>query len=142
MGELFPPKSRLAAKIGRFSYRRMDFGDLQGQVVRVIFHQVPCIGGQLALHMVNERGGAEKGELFVSPKADSQEMVKADKVVHVRMGDEDVANFQDFPREEGMEIAHIEKQGPPIKHEFDVNPRIAEGIMNRLWMKQGLHGQW
>jgi len=120
----------------------MDFGDLQREVVGVVFDQVPCIGGQLIPYMINERGGAEQRELFVSPKADSQEMVKADKVVHVGMGDEDVANFQDFPREEGMEIAHIEKQGPPIKHEFNINPRIAEGIMDWLWMKQGLHGQW
>ena len=92
--------------------------------------------------MVDERGGAEEGELFVSPKADSQEMVKTYKMVHVGMGDEDVANFQHFSRGKGMEIAHIEKEGPSIKHEFDINPRVAEGIMDGLCMKQGLHRRW
>ena len=117
----------------------MDFGDLQGQVIRVIFYQVPCIGGQLIPHMVNERGGTEKAELFVSPKRDSQEVVEADKVIHVGMGDEDVADFEDFPRGKGVKIAHVEKEGPPVKHELNINPGITEGIMDRLWMKQGFH---
>jgi hypothetical protein len=62
-------------------------------------------------------------------------MVKADKVVHMGMRDEDVANFQDLPRREGMKIAHIEKEGPFIKHELHIYSRVAEGIVDRLWMK-------
>ncbi len=89
--------------------------------------------------MVDERGRAEKGELFVSPKADSQKMIKADKVVHVGMGDEDMTDFQHFSRGKGVKVSHIEKEGPSIKHEFDINSRVAEGIMDRLCMKQGLH---
>jgi len=56
-------------------------------------------------------------------------------VVHVGMGDKDVANFQNLPRREGMKIAHIEKEAPSIKHELNKNPRITEGIMDLLRMK-------
>jgi hypothetical protein len=92
--------------------------------------------------MVNKRGGAEKGELFVSPKADSQKMIKADKVVHVGMGDEDVTDFQHFSRGKGVKVSHIEKEGPSIKHEFDIKPGVAKGIMDQLCMEQGFHGRW
>jgi hypothetical protein len=92
--------------------------------------------------MVNERGGAEKGEFFISPKADSEEMVKTDKVIHVGVGDEDVANLQHFAMGKGMEIAHIEKEGPSIKREFDIHSGVAEGIMDQLCMKQGCHRPW
>jgi hypothetical protein len=91
--------------------------------------------------LVDEGGGTKEGEFFVSAKADSQEMVKADTVVHVGMGDEDVADFQDFPRGKGMEIAHIEEEGPSLKHELHIHPWVAKGVMDGLWMKQGLHGQ-
>lgn len=80
--------------------------------------------------MVNERGRPKKGEFFISPKADSQEMVETDKVVHVGVGDEDVADFQYFSRGKGMKIAHIEKEGPSIKHEFDIHPWVAKGIVD------------
>jgi hypothetical protein len=91
--------------------------------------------------LVNEGGGAKEGELFVSAKTDSQEMVKADTVVHVSMGDEDVADFQDFPRGKGMKITHIEEEGPFLKHKLHIHPWVAERVMDGLWMKQGLHEQ-
>jgi hypothetical protein len=85
--------------------------------------------------MIKKRRRAEEGQFFVASKANSQEMVKADKVVHMGMRDEDVANFQDLPRREGMKIAHIEKEGSFIKHELHIYSRVAEGIVDRLWMK-------
>ena len=92
--------------------------------------------------MVNERGRAEKGEFFVSPKADTQKMIKADKVVHVGMGDEDVTDLQHFSRGKGVKVSHIEKEGPSIKHEFDIEPGVAKGTMDQLCMEQGFHGRW
>ena len=135
-----PSKAAAAVELGHHLAISVPFVHFEHQPLPP--DQVPGIPGQLPFHVLKEIGWAKDAEGFVSAEQDPDEGVKSYKVVHVGVGDEDVANLQHFAMGKGMEITHIEKESPSIKHEFDIHSGVAEGIMDQLCMKQRFHRPW
>jgi hypothetical protein len=78
-------------------------------------------------------------EYFVPAETNPHELVEADKMVDMGMGDEDVAHSQQFPRGEKGEVTYIEEDCPPIEKEIDIETRVAKRAVDKGGMKEGLH---
>ena len=80
-------------------------------------------------------------EDLVPAEEDAQQGVEPREVVHMRMRHERMAHPQELPRRERMQIAEIEEQSPAVEQEIDVQPRIAEGIVDQPGMEERLHAE-
>jgi hypothetical protein len=56
-------------------------------------------------------------------------LIESYEMVHVRMRHEHVIDAQDFTRGEPAHIPNVEEYRPLAKEEFDLDPRITEGII-------------
>ena len=63
--------------------------------------------------------------MHVSSQADSQEMVKTDKMVHVSMRDENISDSEDLPGLKPVYLSDVEKNSFICVFEFYINPRIG-----------------
>jgi len=117
----------------------MEFGGDHGEVGGIALHQVPGIGGETVLHPGGETGRAEEVDPLFAPEAESQQMIEADEMVDVGMGDEDVGKPQDLAGRERHDVPQIEEERPPFVKEIDVECRIVEGAVNKDRMELGRH---
>ena len=137
-----PPESPAAAELGRSGPSvRVDLGRPHHEVALVVGHQVPGVGGELVLDLVDEPGWPEEVEDLVPSQEEPQQGVEPGEVVHVGVGDEGVAHLQDLPRGERGEVPEVEQQRPLLEEEVDVEPRIPERVVDQPGMEERLHGE-
>ena len=101
------------------------------EIVRVVFHQIPCIGRQFVFQLIEETGRTEQTEVLVPAKAQPEQMVKTDEMIHVGVGHKDVIDFQEFSRRQEMQIADIEKNRLPAVLAFNVDAGVSERIVDQ-----------
>ena len=58
-------------------------------------------------------------------------MIKTDEMVHVGMGNENIANLQEFTGRKDVDIAEVEKKGLPTILEVHIHTGIAKGIIDQ-----------
>jgi len=83
------------------------------EVVLVVFHEVPGIGPELALHVADEAGRPVEEQVFLATEADAQEVIKADEVIHVGVGDENPVELEDRSRRQRPDVPQVEEEGFP-----------------------------
>jgi hypothetical protein len=66
----------------------------------------------------------------VTAEANPQEIVKSDEMIHVGVGNKNVADFEKLPGIQPVNIAQIKKQGRAAVFKFNIDTGIAEGIVN------------
>ncbi len=108
-----------------------DLGDHQGEVRCIVPHQVPAVRRELVLDLVDEARRPEEVKALLPSQADAQKPVEAREVVHVGVGDEGVADAKQLARRKRRQVAKVEQQRPPFEHELQIEPRIAEGIVDQ-----------
>jgi hypothetical protein len=60
-------------------------------------------------------------------------------MVHVGVGNEDMADLEKFPGGQGAQVSQIEEDGPPLELEFDIDHRITLRAIDQLGMEAGIH---
>jgi hypothetical protein len=133
----FPAEPPAAVVTGGLPPGPPRFGDQEMKTVRVVLHEVPGVGPEFSFHVVHETGGAEQVHFLVPAEGDPEEMVEADEVVHVGMGDEGMGHFQDFSRGQGGEIPHVEEKGFFPVPQFQENPGISERVIDQVRVQHG-----
>jgi hypothetical protein len=62
-------------------------------------------------------------------------MVKANEVIHVGVGYEDVADLEGFARGEGVKVPQIEEEGALLEQKGDKEGWIVEGAVDQPGVK-------
>ena len=109
----------------------MQLRDADHEVRGIARDQVPGIGGQLVLDPVDEAGRAKQLEAQRPAEADAQQPVEPAEVVHVGVRDKDVADPQQLPRRQRVQVAKVEQQGAPAEAKVEIETRVAERIVDQ-----------
>ncbi len=91
------------------------------------------------LDPIDESRRPEQTQSTSSSQKNTQHLIESYEMVHVRMRHEHVIDAQDFTRGEPAHIPNVEEYRPLAKEEFDLDPRITEGIIQQLGMENGFH---
>ena len=91
------------------------------------------------LDAVEKAGRAEEVKALVPPEEDPQQGVEAGEVVHVGVRDEGVAHLQELARGERREVPEVEEKGAAVEMEVDVEPRVAERVVDQPGVEEGFH---
>jgi hypothetical protein len=75
--------------------------------------------------------------VFLPPEADAQQVIEADEVIHVGVGDEDVIDLEDHAGCKRLDIAQIEEQGFPAVSQIQVKGGVPEGIVDESGTEHG-----
>ena len=105
----------------------MNFGDLQDKRVVVVVHQVPGIAGKLTGHMVEKACRAEKRETDPSTQHMTQQAVEADKMIHMGVADEGMADFKKISGLQDLNVPEVEDEGTFLKQKGNKKTGISLG---------------
>src|SRR5512136_1559250 len=108
----------------------MHFRDMKSEIIGVVFHKIPGIGIDLILYLTVEAGGTKDGDVTVASQTHPEEIIESYKVIHVGVRNEDMIDLKKFSRAEIVKIPKIEKKRSPFMPEFEIYPRVAEGIID------------
>jgi hypothetical protein len=65
---------------------------------------------------------------------DSQQTVKAEEMVDMRVRDENVVQAMYLSRGQRRNIAEVEQDRTPFKQHFDVERRVSKSVIDEAWM--------
>jgi len=108
-GNRFGAEGRAAAIESGYPVVGGYFRNQQFEIVAIVFHEVPGVSLELAFDMKEKAGGAEEADPLVPSQADPQDRIEADKMIDMGVRDKDMPDFENFPGDEVMKIAEIEK---------------------------------
>ncbi len=128
--------AREAAGQGRCG---VQFGDVQDEAVAIAFYQVPAVAGQLAGQVVEKPLGAKQMQILVPAQQDAQDAVEPAKVVHVGVGYENVADFQDVAGRQRGNVPQVEQQGAITVAKGYEQDRVLEGAVDQSRKEAGAH---
>ena len=114
-------------------------GRLDDKDIRVPLNEVPIIGAQLVLDLVDETRRTIEAQLLISAQASPQQTVKAREVIHMGVRDKGVAHAKKITRRERRNIAQVEEHRPALKLEFQKQPRIPKGIVDKAGVNERRH---
>jgi hypothetical protein len=118
---------------------RVHLGHPEGKAVLVVIHQVPCVSGKPALHVFQEPPGAEKMQLPFPAQDQPQERIESDEVIHVGMGDEYMAELQQIPGRQGMDISQVEQTGAFTEEKGNKEAGVVKRTVHQPGMIGGAH---
>src|ERR1700730_16381297 len=95
----------------------INLRDNEHHVASVPVDQVPAIGLQLVADVVDKSFRAVQVDRFVAANEKPQQPIEADKMIDVRVGDEDMLEAQNFARTQGVDIAEVDQHGSPREQE-------------------------
>lgn len=76
----------------------LDFRCIDDERVLVLLYEVPGIGAQFGLDLLEKAGWAEQVNRLVTPEKEAKELIESDEMIHVHVGYEDMADLQKLPR--------------------------------------------
>jgi hypothetical protein len=118
----------------------VDFKNDQVKTGRVVFQQVPGIGGKMMFQMFDESRRPETGNDLLASQANPQQTIEPDEMIHMGMGYKKMGYPQDFSGLKVGYFSQIEKDRPPVKTDIDKQSRVSPGIIHQMGMKKRIHG--
>ena len=88
---------------------------------------------------IDQPGWTEDANDLLPAKQHSEELVEADEVVHVPVGDEHVADTEELARRQRREVAEIEHQGAWLRIRGRRKGPVAERIVDKLRIEVPRH---
>ena len=82
------------------------------------------------LDLRDEIRSTEQHQAGLASEQHTQQMIEARKVVHVRMRDKDMREAHQLARWQHGDVAEVEQQCSPLVTKIDIQPRIAEYIID------------
>jgi hypothetical protein len=111
---------------------RMNFRDMEGKIIGVVFDKIPGIGIDLVFYLTMKAGRAEDGDMAVTSQTYPEQIIESYEVIHMGMRNEDMIDLKKFSGTQIMKITQIKKNGGTSILEFYIYPRIAEGIIDQM----------
>ena len=66
---------------------------IDNERVLVFLYEVPGIRAQLCFDLFDKARRSEQMDLLVSPEKEAKELIESDEMIHVHVGDEDMADL-------------------------------------------------
>jgi len=98
--------------------------DIHRKDIRVVLHEVPVVGAEVGLDLLNKVGRSKEMNLLIPPEDKAEQGIKADRVIHVGVCYKHMAHLQEIPGGKLREVSQVEEQGPPFKQEGDKEPGV------------------
>jgi len=76
---------------------------------------------------------------LVASKHKPQQVVEAGEMVHVAVGDEDIADPQELAGRQRRQIAEVKEERPPIEHQLYEEAGVPEGIVHEMGIESRGH---
>jgi hypothetical protein len=105
---------------------------MEGKIIGVVFNKIPSIGIDLIFYLTVEAGRTEDGYMTVTAQTYPEQIIKSYKVIHMGVRNEDVIDLKKLSRAEIVKVPQIEEKRSPLMPEFDIYPRVAEGIIDQM----------
>ena len=105
---------------------------LHGDSERIPIHEVPGIAMKLTLNIGDQSRWSVEAQSLTAPQGHPEQRIEADKVVHVRVRNEDVAGAQQAGWPERIVVAQIEEEGALGPAHFYEQPGVAEDIIDEV----------
>ena len=77
-------------------------------------------------------------DTFFTPQTEPEQMVEADEMVDVGMGDEDMREPQDLAGRQCPDVSQVEEERPAFIKEIDIDRRVVEGAIYRARRNWGV----
>jgi len=82
-------------------------------------------------HPVDKTGRAEELQPLITGKENPHYAIEAAEMVHVGMGNKDMAEPEDFARRQKMQITQVKEDRPLLELEVDVESRVIKGAIHQ-----------
>src|SRR5207245_5826511 len=83
---------------GRDGIGRFEFAHHESKFARIAFDQIPAIGLKLVKDAHGEAGWAVKVDGFLASREQTEQVIKANEMINMRMRDEDLVDTSYLPR--------------------------------------------
>jgi hypothetical protein len=127
--EFCTPHSAVGAELVRGDY----------EIGLVILHEIPGIGAKLVLELCDEALRAVQANARIASKTHSQQMVEAREVIHVSVGNENIAYPQQLSGRQTRNIADIKQKRASLEHQVNEHTGIPEDPVDQRRFKNGPH---
>ena len=78
--------------------RGIDFGHDERKIGKIAIDEIPTIGAEFVMHIVDEAFRSIKADRFLATDQQPQQAIKPDEMIDMRMGDEDMSQPLDLAR--------------------------------------------
>ena len=83
-------------------------------------------------------GGPKELQSLVTGKENAHHPIEATEVVHVGMGNKDMADPKNLARRQKVQVAQVKEQCPLLKEEIDVESRVIERVIDEASGETGV----
>src|SRR5205085_9793483 len=108
-----------------------DFVHVDYELDFVTVHDVPSVSAQLVLELIDEMRASEQDDPGLASEHDTQPMIEAGKVVHVRVRDENMRDAHQLPRRQHAQITQIKEQRAAFIAEVDIEAGVTERLVDK-----------
>src|SRR6266540_3057930 len=116
---LFQAKPRTSDLVGA-----IDLADRQDQVARIALDEVPAIGLELVMDLVDQALGAIEIDRLLAPDQYPEEVIEADEMIDMSVGDEHVLEAMDLSGRQDRDVPEIKEEGAAFEQRLDIERRI------------------
>src|SRR5262249_17756666 len=104
---------------------RYDLGHHEHEDRRVTFGEIPAVGLQLVMHVVDESTRPIERDLLLPAGQNPQQAIEADEMVDMSMRHEHVVEAVNLSRRERRDIAEVEENRALLQKRFNIKRRGA-----------------
>jgi hypothetical protein len=97
------------------------------------------LGPQLVVDVVDEALRPVELDRLGPADQDSQQMVKADEMIDMRVRDEKVLQAMDLSHRQRRNITKVKQDRTPFKQRFDIERRVSKSIIDEAWVQDRPH---
>jgi hypothetical protein len=135
--QIVTPKGLRAGKARSPDRVEFDLKDLEAEGVAL--DQIPGVPLKLPLHVANNPRGSKQAEEAIPTEDRPEQVIKADKVIEVGMGHEDLAHAEEIAGRQGGDGTQIKEERTPRPPDSDVEGRVSPWAVDQLHLKGGFH---
>ena len=131
-----PGEGRLETKPCCLSRKRgVDFCHDESQITRLAINEIPEIGLELVVDVIDEAVRAIKMDLFVPTDEHPQQTIKSIKMIDMRVRNEHVLKASYLSWRQRGDVAKVEQNRPLLEQRLDIERRIAGSPIYQHWMQ-------
>src|SRR5262249_43976027 len=116
-----------------------EFGRRQCEIERIFIEEIPVIGSQFVLHLIEKAGRTDEMKGGGSVEAQPQQAIETREMMHVGVRNERMRDAQELACGQRRHVAEVEQQGAAAETEIDEQRRIRKRIVDEPRLHEPSH---